>query len=621
MEQPAADGEVPALDYTGWNGVDEMSSLCMSCGEEGTTRLMLHKIPHFRELIIASFECPACGERNNEVTFGGEIQPQGSICTLKVTDPKDLDRQLIKSDTATVTIPEIEFEIPAKTQKGEITTIEGLLRRAGENLSLYQEERMAQMPEVGQAVALVILALTQMAMGDGARLPFHLVINDPAGNSYVENPHAPAKDPHMETTHYRRTAEQDLSLGLQPEADGGVFKDDKESNYKALLTGARGFGQTDMAAAAANGGGDDGEVQLGRAAPVSIPSHCPHCGKEGESLTAVTDIPHFKEVLIMAFDCNFCGFRNNEVKAGGAVPDVGTEVTLRVEGPDDLKRDVLKSDSCLVQIPELDLELGCGTLGGVYTTVEGLVNKIYTNLRDNNPFAVGDSIELHHSGTNELTSRKDKFKVFLDRLLALSRGETLPFTLVLRDPLGNSFVSAPLGSFLPPEMDANLKMEDFERTWDDNEEFGLNDINTKDYETGNDSQEVILADRLTHVVKKGADHPNFFAKGVDDATPGGAALAPTAAAVAPSETATHGWVAMPAGDDAGTGTVVPVPVADGLLVGAADDLDLPWPGYGKRTFSERDLGLDFLPYEEFSGAKEGYVFRMGAKGLGYYADQ
>jgi hypothetical protein len=40
----------------------------------------------------------------------------------------------------------------------------------------------------------------------------------------------------------------------------------------------------------------------------------------------------------MAFDCNFCGFRNNEVKGGGAVPTYGTEVTLTVTGPDDLKR-------------------------------------------------------------------------------------------------------------------------------------------------------------------------------------------------------------------------------------------------------------------------------------------
>lgn len=40
----------------------------------------------------------------------------------------------------------------------------------------------------------------------------------------------------------------------------------------------------------------------------------------------------------MAFDCKRCGFRNNEVKAGGAVPPRGSEVRLTVAGPDDLKR-------------------------------------------------------------------------------------------------------------------------------------------------------------------------------------------------------------------------------------------------------------------------------------------
>ena len=65
-----------------WTGVDVIESMCMSCGDNGTTRLMLHKIPFFRELIIASFQCDLCGYRNNEVTFGGSIQPKGNIVYL-----------------------------------------------------------------------------------------------------------------------------------------------------------------------------------------------------------------------------------------------------------------------------------------------------------------------------------------------------------------------------------------------------------------------------------------------------------------------------------------------------------------------------------------------------------
>ena len=34
----------------------------------------------------------------------------------------------------------------------------------------------------------------------------------------------------------------------------------------------------------------------------------------GNSMTALTDIPHFKEMIIMAFDCELCGFRNSEIR-------------------------------------------------------------------------------------------------------------------------------------------------------------------------------------------------------------------------------------------------------------------------------------------------------------------
>lgn len=61
------------------------------------------------------------------------------------------------------------------------------------------------------------------------------------------------------------------------------------------------------------------------------------------------------------------------------------------------RRDLLKSDSAMVMVPELELELGPGTLGGVFTTVEGLLTKIRKSLQESNPFAVGDSTTLHHS--------------------------------------------------------------------------------------------------------------------------------------------------------------------------------------------------------------------------------
>jgi len=59
---------------------------------------------------------------------------------------------------------------------------------------------------------------------------------------------------------------------------------------------------------------------------------------------------------------------------------------------DDLKRDVFKSDTCKVTFPEIELELEIGTLGSFYTTIEGLLDKVYEGLNENNPF-MGDSAE------------------------------------------------------------------------------------------------------------------------------------------------------------------------------------------------------------------------------------
>ena len=44
--------------------------------------------------------------------------------------------------------------------------------------------------------------------------PFTLEIDDPTGNSFIENPNAPGPDPGREVTNYVRNKEQDHKLGL-----------------------------------------------------------------------------------------------------------------------------------------------------------------------------------------------------------------------------------------------------------------------------------------------------------------------------------------------------------------------------------------------------------------------
>lgn len=52
-----------------------------------------------------------------------------------------------------------------------------------------------------------------------------------------------------------------------------------------------------------------------------------------------------------------------------------------------------------------------------------------------------------------------------------------PFTIILDDPLANSYIQ----NLYAPDDDPNMTTEVYERTHDQNEELGLNDINVEDY--------------------------------------------------------------------------------------------------------------------------------------------
>ena len=76
-----------------------------------------------------SFHCEIFGFSNNEIQSGGVIQEKGLKIKVIIENERDLSRQVVKSDFASVNIPELELEIPPKGQKGEISTVEGILQR------------------------------------------------------------------------------------------------------------------------------------------------------------------------------------------------------------------------------------------------------------------------------------------------------------------------------------------------------------------------------------------------------------------------------------------------------------------------------------------------------------
>lgn len=56
-----------------------------------------------------------------------------------------------------------------------------------------------------------------------------------------------------------------------------------------------------------------------------------------------TNIPHFSDLIIMSFSCDFCGAHETDTKYSGNITDKCTTMTLKVNSSTNLKRDVFKS--------------------------------------------------------------------------------------------------------------------------------------------------------------------------------------------------------------------------------------------------------------------------------------
>nr|UOP57077.1 putative zf-zpr1-domain-containing protein [Thecaphora frezii] len=470
--------------------VEEVPSLCMECHEEGMTRMLLTYIPYFREVIVVSFQCDHCGNRNNEIQSAGQIQEKGCLYTVHITNPEDLNRQVVKSEWCTVVIPELQIEIPPK--KGQLTTVEGIVSDTLRDLELDQPVRKHTAPEAYEKIEQLCDKLRDIlgevkqdedaaaASGEaevgssGLRShgpiggststltaeekanrklpPFSIRLDDPSGNSFVEFMGAVEgrgmSDAKWSKRDYPRTKEQNEMLGLAAPAAGAVSADGDEEGIGG------GFSKK------------DGETEFDNEEIFTFAGTCSSCNAPLDTRMKKVNIPYFKDIIIMSTNCEACGYKDNEVKSGAAISEKGRKLSLRVEDAEDLSRDVLKSETAGFAIPEIDLHLAPGTLGGRFTTLEGLLQQVYDEL--------SERVLMRGDSSREATT----FEGFLGKLKGAISATNVPYTVVLDDPLANSYIQNPYA----PDADEQMTVEVYERTYDQNEDLGLNDIKVEGYE-------------------------------------------------------------------------------------------------------------------------------------------
>eukprot|EP01049_Picozoa_sp_SAG25_P005105 SAG25_NODE_339_length_9497_cov_2.975109_6_plen_233_part_00 len=118
------------------DGIVIVESYCVECGNNGKTTFLPTVIPHFKRIIVSAFSCPHCGYSNSETQIA-DFEDKGCRYVLTVTAADSLNRQVVKSDKASLRIPELDFDIPASPQsKAVVTTLEGLLTQHIENLEV-----------------------------------------------------------------------------------------------------------------------------------------------------------------------------------------------------------------------------------------------------------------------------------------------------------------------------------------------------------------------------------------------------------------------------------------------------------------------------------------------------
>lgn len=121
--------------------------------------------------------------------------------------------------------------------------------------------------------------------------------------------------------------------------------------------------------------------------------------------------------------------------------------------------------------PELNLDLTPGTLGGRFTTLEGLLQQVHDDLHQR---IWGDVNDQSSDSVDKQT--RDKWEEFFIGLREAKAGKR-KFTCILNDPLAASYVQ----NLYAPDPDPQLTIVDVERTKEQEDDLGISDMRTENY--------------------------------------------------------------------------------------------------------------------------------------------
>lgn len=156
-----------------------------------------------------------------------------------------------------------------------------------------------------------------------------------------------------------------------------------------------------------------------------LPIECPNCKGKAVLLELVKNVPNFGETLMTTITCNECSYRYSDVMALEFKKPC--KFILNVKEEKDVNIWVIKSSSSTVEIPELEISIEpTHSSMGYLSTVEGVLERMQSALR----------IAVNSSEGNEKENAVKKLELLND-----FKDGKKPFTLIIKDPFGNSAIA------------------------------------------------------------------------------------------------------------------------------------------------------------------------------------
>ncbi|MGA8903627.1 MAG: ZPR1 zinc finger domain-containing protein [Candidatus Bathyarchaeia archaeon] len=151
---------------------------CPSCDTESMlTSQTEYEVEHFGSVLMSVITCQKCGYRHTDVMTLTEREP--IALAAKISSVEDLNMHVIKSGTATVSIPEFGATItPGPYSEGYISNVEGILDRIQDALTMMLSTA------TGKRLARGEKMLKQFRLAK-EKPRFTLTLKDPFGNSAI----------------------------------------------------------------------------------------------------------------------------------------------------------------------------------------------------------------------------------------------------------------------------------------------------------------------------------------------------------------------------------------------------------------------------------------------------